>query len=186
MASNDINDYFPPLDPDQVRIQLSTRPFVQLEGVLNVRDLGGYPSTTHPESITKSSRLFRAGEVFRVTENGKTQIRSLGITKIFDLRSDAELRKFQAPLPVIDGVEVVSVPVFKEMDYSREGILKTHQRFADGTDKVIIQTCNFFSLGTSDGKNCNTAGIFNRVFGNARVRRGRFRSYSQAHQGLPE
>lgn len=138
MASTDINQYLPPLDPVQVHAQLSSLPFVQIDGVVNARDLGGYASATYPGSVTRSSRFFRSGEIFRITDDGKAKIRSLGITKIFDLRSDVELKKFDAPMPVIEGVEIVHVPVYREMVYDQDEIMKTYERFADGGDKVSL------------------------------------------------
>ncbi|KDQ17048.1 hypothetical protein BOTBODRAFT_30437 [Botryobasidium botryosum FD-172 SS1] len=136
--SSMIDFYFPPVDPEQVLLQLSTHPFVSIEGVFNVRDLGGYPSTTHPDHITKSSRVFRAGEISRITDAGKAQLRALGITKIFDLRSDAEIKKFGTTLPSIDGVEIVPVPVYKVMDYSEQAMKQMYEEFADGTPKGFL------------------------------------------------
>ena len=48
------------------------------------------------------------------------QLKSLGITHIFDLRSDPEIAKWQSPIPQIDGVQVIHAPVFKNEDYSPE------------------------------------------------------------------
>ena len=51
---------------------------------------------------------------------GKLQLRELGITKVFDLRSDTEMEKYNTPVPQIQGVEVVRTPVFQVEDYSPE------------------------------------------------------------------
>ena len=56
--------------------------------------------------------------------SGKSKVKELGITKVFDLRSDTEIRKYNTPLPEIDGVEVIHVPVFKTEDYSPEMMAK--------------------------------------------------------------
>ncbi len=52
--------------------------------------------------------------------SGKVQLKALGITKVYDLRSDTEIEKYNAPLPVIEGVDVIHIPVFKKEDYSPE------------------------------------------------------------------
>lgn len=39
---------------------------------------------------------------------------------MYDLRSDTEIEKYNTPLPVIEGVDVIHVPVFKKEDYSPE------------------------------------------------------------------
>lgn len=44
----------------------------------------------------------------------------LGISKVFDLRSVVEMKKYNTPIPSIEGVEVLHVPVFEVEDYSPE------------------------------------------------------------------
>ena len=51
-------------------------------------------------------------------------MRALGITRVFDLRSDTEIEKYGAPLPVIEGVEILHTPVFRKDDYSPEVMAK--------------------------------------------------------------
>lgn len=56
---------------------------------------------------------------------GIQQLRDvLGISKVYDLRSDTEMHKYDTPIPVMEGVEVVHVPVFKKEDYSPEAMAK--------------------------------------------------------------
>ena len=61
---------FEPLDPEYVKQRLSQPPFVTVPGVVNVRDLGSYP-TCYPGMITKPRFLFRSGEVSSITEEGE-------------------------------------------------------------------------------------------------------------------
>ena len=56
--------------------------------------------------------------------SGKAEIKSLGITTVFDLRSDREIAKYNSPLPTIEDVEIIHVPVFKKEDYSPEMMAK--------------------------------------------------------------
>jgi hypothetical protein len=51
-------------------------------------------------------------------------LRSFEIRKVFDLRSDTEIEKYVAPLPSIEGVEVIRCPVFQREDYSPEMMAK--------------------------------------------------------------
>ena len=51
-------------------------------------------------------------------------MKELGISKVFDLRSDTEIRKYNTPLPQIDGVEILHTPVFQTEDYSPEMMAK--------------------------------------------------------------
>jgi hypothetical protein len=48
------------------------------------------------------------------------QLRTLGVTTIFDLRSDTEIEKYDAATPQIAGVTVFRAPVFAKEDYSPE------------------------------------------------------------------
>ena len=129
------------LDPAYVAARLAQPPFVTIAGVVNVRDLGSYP-TDRPGYVTKPGALYRAGEVSYITEEGeylpsaplparaygfpscvgKRQMRDLGVTTVYDLRSDTEMVKYDSPIPTIDGVEVVHVPVFQKEDYSPEAM----------------------------------------------------------------
>jgi hypothetical protein len=59
-----------PLDPSYVADVLSHPPFVKISGVTNVRDLGSYPSVTHPGMMVKPRLLFRSAEVSSITEEG--------------------------------------------------------------------------------------------------------------------
>lgn len=58
-----------PLDEDYVRTRLKQPPFVAIDGVLNIRDLGSYP-TADPSLMTKPSLMYRSGEVSGITEEG--------------------------------------------------------------------------------------------------------------------
>jgi hypothetical protein len=58
------------------------------------------------------------------TTQGARKLVSLGILTVFDLRSDPEMRKYSSPIPVIEDVEVVPTPVFKNEDYSPEKLAK--------------------------------------------------------------
>lgn len=60
-----------PLDPAYVADVLSRPPFVTISGVINVRDLGLYPSTLFPGKSTKPAVLFRSAELSGITEEGK-------------------------------------------------------------------------------------------------------------------
>jgi len=127
-----------PLDEEYVRTRLNQPPFVTIDGVLNVRDLGSYP-TADPSLITKPSLMYRSGEVSGITEEGKSQLKSLGITHIFDLRSDPEIAKWHSPIPHIDGVEVVHAPVFKNEDYSPEMMAKKFELYSvNKTDAFMV------------------------------------------------
>ena len=119
-------------DPDLVRRILSSPPFLTVDGVINFRDFGlpSFPSnhishTSGKESVEARGEiprirrgvLFRSGEPARLTEKGKATIKQLGITTIFDLRSEVEIHKYKSSTPEIEGVRFVHVPVSDSGEY---------------------------------------------------------------------
>ena len=125
-----------PLDPDILADVLSKHPFVTIDGIFNVRDLGMI-QVADSEYVTRSGFMYRSGELSGVTPHGvchsncrvfvvqspragKEQLRALGITTIFDLRSDTEIAKYDATTPQIAGITVLRAPVFTKDDYSPE------------------------------------------------------------------
>ena len=124
-----------PLDPDLLVDVLSKHPFVTIDGVCNVRDLGMVP-VADGEYVTRPGFMYRSGELSGVTQRGvfcsfsrafvvipragMGQLRTLGVTTIFDLRSDTEIAKYDSATPQIAGVTVFRAPVFAKEDYSPE------------------------------------------------------------------
>ncbi|KAF7981692.1 hypothetical protein HWV62_32256 [Athelia sp. TMB] len=136
-----------PLDPVYVAEILSKPPFVLVSGVDNVRDLAA------PGVPIKPRLVFRGGEISSITEEGKPtflrslqndadgkgQLRDLGVTTVFDLRSDTEIAKWSASIPTIEGVEVIRTPVFKTEDYSPEMMAKRFQLYSSGKTEAFME-----------------------------------------------
>jgi len=127
-----------PLDEDYVKARLKQPPFVTIDGVLNIRDLGSR-QTADPTLITKPSLMYRSGEISGITGEGKSQLKALGITHIFDLRSDPEMAKWQSPTPQIDGVEVIHAPVFKNEDYSPEMMARRFKLYSANKTEAFME-----------------------------------------------
>lgn len=100
------------LSPDEVEKVLSNHPFVTVEGVINIRDVGGYPSGLYTSRIVKPLSVIRSGEPTRIADSGKQQLRALGIRKIFDLRADVEIKTYQSETPDIEGIDIVRAPIY--------------------------------------------------------------------------
>ncbi|KAI6034580.1 protein-tyrosine phosphatase-like protein [Pisolithus microcarpus] len=132
------DDGLKPLDPAYVSEVISNPPFVPIPGVSNVRDLGSYP-TTMSNVITKPGYMFRAAEVSNITKEGAEKMRALRITTVFDLRSDPEMKKYSTPIPTIEEVHIIRVPVFRNEDYSPESMAKKFELYARGTTEAFIQ-----------------------------------------------
>ncbi|KAI0291605.1 protein-tyrosine phosphatase-like protein [Multifurca ochricompacta] len=131
-----------PLDPDFVADVLSKDPFITIDGVFNVRDLGLIPAQDG-EHVTRSGFMYRSGELSGVTQNGKNHsgraAAALGITTIFDLRSDTEIAKYNAATPQLTGVTILHTPVFAKEDYSPERMAQRFQLYASGKTEAFMQ-----------------------------------------------
>ncbi|QSZ37093.1 hypothetical protein DSL72_009185 [Monilinia vaccinii-corymbosi] len=115
-------------------------PFITVEGIPNFRDLGGYPLASGPNSQSiRQGIVYRCGEPQKVTENGIATMQQLGITHIYDLRSQDELNKGVAAgrggVVEWEGCQRVFAPVFLEQDFSPEKIAIRYRNYTSkGTD----------------------------------------------------
>lgn len=111
---------------------LANPPWHHVPGVNNFRELIDYPlaSNALPTLSCATPRSFRQGIVYRsaepskITAEGVKKLRDeLGIRKVFDLRSERELKKLEAHKMgsiEIEGVKREFVPVFGEEGYAPE------------------------------------------------------------------
>jgi protein-tyrosine phosphatase len=96
--------------------------WIDLEGAVNVRDVGGMPTVDGGETVYR--RLLRSENLQELTEDDiALLVDEIGVTTVVDLRSTRELMtEGPAPLDAVDGVQHAHHPVLKE--------------FLDATDTV--------------------------------------------------
>jgi len=115
-------------------------PFINVAGILNFRDLGGYPVPRPANYSIRRNFMFRCAEPSLVTRDGISKINALGITHIYDLRSISELEKNKAvgrgDVVEWEGCKRIFAPVFKEEDYSPEALALRLKDYADGDPEV--------------------------------------------------
>jgi len=89
-------------------------PWIELEGAVNVRDLGGLPTEDGRETVT--GRLLRADNLQELSPaDVETLVRDIGLTTVVDLRSTAEVvSEGPAPLDRVPGVQRIHHPVLPE------------------------------------------------------------------------
>ena len=90
-------------------------PWIELEGAVNVRDLGGLP--TADGHRTAGARLLRADNLQDLSPSDVARlVRDIGVTTVVDLRSSNELKsEGPAPLDAIAGVRHAHHPVLPEL-----------------------------------------------------------------------
>jgi len=82
-----------------------------VDGLVNVRDLGGMP--TESGATTLPGRLIRSESPHTLTDDGLRDIVDLGIGTVVDLRTASEREKRPSPL-VEAGVRTVHAPIFTD------------------------------------------------------------------------
>jgi len=89
--------------------------WIELEGAVNVRDLGGMP--TQDGRRTAGGRLLRADNLQELSASDVAKlVRDIGVTTVVDLRSSNELEsEGPAPLDAVAGVRHVHHPVLPEV-----------------------------------------------------------------------
>lgn len=106
--------------------ELPSPPFIQVEGVPNFRDLGGYPcipgTSNTPHSIRRG-HVFRSAQFSRISPTGtSTMTSTLNIHTLYDFRSRKEIDLMHARYPDlpldIPGVTRHAVPIYKDEDYT--------------------------------------------------------------------
>ena len=76
---------------------MTTPHWIELDGVVNMRDVGGLPTTDGGQVAT--GRLLRSDNLQDLTEADVDALEQLGVTDIVDLRSDVELQ-LEGPGPL--------------------------------------------------------------------------------------
>ncbi|KAI0034125.1 protein-tyrosine phosphatase-like protein [Vararia minispora EC-137] len=128
-----------PLDPAYVAQTLSNPPFVSIAGVYNVRDIGSLPLFSDTSLVTRPRFAYRSAEVSGIQQIGMEQIKGLGITTVYDLRSEAEMSKYNTPVPTIPGVQILHTPVFSQKDYSPTNMARRFQMYASGKIEAFMK-----------------------------------------------
>jgi protein-tyrosine phosphatase len=90
-------------------------PWIDLEGAVNVRDLGGLPTGDGRETV--GGRLLRSDNLQELSPSDVARlVRDIGVTTVVDLRSSAELAsEGPAPLDAVPGVRHAHHPVIPEI-----------------------------------------------------------------------
>ncbi|KAK7745178.1 hypothetical protein SLS62_009891 [Diatrype stigma] len=118
---------------------LPNPPFVIILGLPNFRDLGGYPIALQPGKVVRRNLIFRSAEPSRTTDEGIEALKKLGITHVFDLRSEQEFERgvkhgLNRPIKEWEGAVRIFAPVFRHEDYSPEAVALRFQHYGSGHD----------------------------------------------------
>ncbi|WP_300901970.1 tyrosine-protein phosphatase [uncultured Bacteroides sp.] len=91
---------------DKYRVKLATRN-VNIPGIQNFRDLGGYPSYPTKKRV-RWGMLYRSAQIDSLEYYSRRELKNIGIKTIIDLRSESELKDRATLQP---GFNVVHIPI---------------------------------------------------------------------------
>ncbi|ROW10248.1 hypothetical protein VMCG_01776 [Cytospora schulzeri] len=124
---------------------LPSPPFVDIPGLRNFRDCGGYPvANTDDKKVVRSGVVFRSSEPSMITDEGISILRDqLKITHVYDLRSQTEIERDTKNggrhVKEWDGAQRIFVPVFLHEDSSPEAIAKRYANFSSKSSEGFVQ-----------------------------------------------
>ncbi|KAH7348611.1 putative tyrosine-protein phosphatase [Rhexocercosporidium sp. MPI-PUGE-AT-0058] len=115
-------------------------PFVDIPGLANFRDIGGWPIEDSKGIVTGTVRkgvFYRGPDTTTVTDEGVVKLRELGITTDFDLRSKGQIEKAGGSKD-LEGIQRVWCPAFPDGEYSPEKAAARYVLYAsDGTEGIV-------------------------------------------------
>ena len=124
IAQSERRQYVHLFEPGQGFIVAAERR-LKMDGPDNFRDLGGYP--TADGSHTRWGHAFRSDRLDELSANDQALIESLGVSTVFDLRSNGEVRASPDRLP--SGIKYVHLPMSSDVAQQRSMLA----RIIDGT-----------------------------------------------------
>ncbi|RIA85603.1 protein-tyrosine phosphatase-like protein [Glomus cerebriforme] len=111
--------------------------YLGVEGVTNFRDLGGYPfSVNLTQKYVRKRFIFRSGNLIGITKNGIKTLNLLNIQNVFDFRTTIEVQEIGfANIPEVNRIHI---SVFKDVDHSRDALLKKLSLYSQGSSDVCM------------------------------------------------
>ncbi len=115
--------------------QLPTDRFIPIQGSLNFRDFGGYPTTDG--GFLVKGKLFRCGMLTDINETGLEQFSGLGIGVICDLRREDEVALYPSPPhPAFDCIQNIPIAPGTSSDLRDSMMTKDHS----SEDQIAFMT----------------------------------------------
>src|SRR5690242_16159873 len=88
--------------------EIDPRRFINLEGIKNLRELGGYSS---PSGAIRWNKLLRSGGLDLVPDESQQALLNYGVTHIIDIRDEWEQEHYRNVFTDFAGVHYQNVPL---------------------------------------------------------------------------
>ena len=122
----------------------STPPYVvELAGVSNLRDIGGYP--TEDGRIVRRGMVFRSAALARLTPADMAKVATLGLRTVCDFRGVEESQ--HAPTP-LTGPRIVSLPIEPTVGAGLRDILRTKEATGEALFAVLERAYAAYALSS--------------------------------------
>ncbi len=106
---------------------------IALEGVSNLRDLGGWP--TRDGGTVRRGQVFRSAALHGLTEKDISALRSLGVHHIVDFRGDGERERW--PTKLSDGVSIHELTIQPTIGASLRDLVQDPKSTAEDVVRVM-------------------------------------------------
>lgn len=106
---------------------------IALEGVSNLRDLGGWP--TRGGGTVKRGQVFRSAALHALTERDAAALRSLGVRHIVDFRGEGERERW--PTRLTDGVTIHELTIQPTIGASLRDLVEDPNSTAEDVVRVM-------------------------------------------------
>jgi protein-tyrosine phosphatase len=106
---------------------------IALEGVSNLRDLGGWP--TRGGGTVKRGQVFRSAALHALTERDAAALRSLGVRHIVDFRGEGERERW--PTRLTDGVTIHELTIQPTIGASLRDLVQDPNSTAEDVVRVM-------------------------------------------------
>lgn len=111
------------------------------EGALNARDLAGLPT---PDGPIQPRRLIRSGNLSRLTERGKAELRASGVSRIVDVRDPLE--RSIDPAPFLGEALYLNLPALPHGHRELNAASAAAQNNADHYRAMLRYACGNFAV----------------------------------------
>lgn len=127
--------YYTLVFADKYRMKIATRN-INISGIQNFRDLGGYPSYSSKKQ-TNWGMLYRSAEIDNLDYSARRELKNLGIKTIIDLRTATGIQKKD---PLQKEFNIVHIPINTDMGNILKGILE--ENIKSGTVCRMMEQMN--------------------------------------------
>ena len=126
---------------DKYRVKIATRN-VNIPGIQNFRDMGGYPSYPTQKQL-RWGMLYRSAQIDSLECYSRRELKNIGIKTIVDLRSESELK---GHTPLQEGFQeqkIKSDTVYRMVErMNRELVMNYHHEYRQIFD-ILLDSANY-------------------------------------------